>query len=86
MITNFTFKETFLPKDTNNAIAQMFGDFLTHIKFALQNKMRNTVDLKAETFENYYGKVIKNTSSFDFKDASSFRFVSDTFFRFCQHS
>ena len=64
MITNFTFKESFLPKDTNNAIVQMFRDFLKHIKFALQNKMSNTVDSKEETFENYYGKVIKDASSF----------------------
>ena len=64
MITNFTFKESFLPKDTDQEIVQMFRDFLTHIKFALQNKMRNTVDSKAETFKNYFGKVIKDASSF----------------------
>ena len=64
MITNFNFKERFLPEDTDQEIVQMFRDFLTQIKFAFQNKMRNTVDLKAETFENYYGKVIKDASSF----------------------
>ena len=64
MITKFTFKESFLPKDTDNAIVQMFTDFLKHTKFALQNKMRNTVNSKAETFESYYGKVIKDASSF----------------------
>ena len=64
MITNFTFKESFLPKDTDQEIVGMFRDFLTHIKFAFQNKMRNSVDSKAETFENYYGKVIKDASSF----------------------
>ena len=64
MITNFTLKESFLPKDTNNAIVGMFRDFLKHINFALQNKMRNTVDSKAETFKNYYGKFIKDASCF----------------------
>ena len=64
MITNFNFKESFLPKDTDQEIVQMFREFLTHIKFALQNKMRNTVDWKSETFENYYGKVIKDALSF----------------------
>ena len=64
IITNFNFKKNFLPKDTDNAIVQMFRDFLTHIKFALQKKMRNSVDSKAETFKNYYGKVIKDASSF----------------------
>ena len=64
MITNFHFKESFLPKDTDQEIVQMFREFLTHIKFALQNKMKNTVDSKAETFKNYYGKVIKDASSF----------------------
>ena len=64
MITNFNFKESFLPQDTDQEIVQMFREFLTHIKFALQNKMRNTIYSKAETFENYYGKVIKDALSF----------------------
>ena len=62
MITNFNFKESFLPKDTDNAIVQMFRDFLKLINFSLQNKMRNTVDSKAETFENYYGENIEDYS------------------------
>ena len=59
MITNFTLKTSILPKDTDEAIFEMFRDFLMEINLALQNKLRNTVNSKAKTFENYYGKAIK---------------------------
>ena len=77
MITKFTLKTSFLPKDTDNAIVWMFRDFLTHIYFALQKNLRNTVQAKAETFKNYYGKTIEYVTFIWLK--------SHTLFRFCQH-
>ena len=77
MITNFTLKTSLLSKNTDKAMVKMFRDFLMEINLALQNKLRNTVDSKAKTFENYYSENIENASSICFK--------SNAVFRFCQH-
>ena len=63
MITNFNFKESLLPKDTDKTIVQIFREFLKEIKLALKVKLRNSVDSKAKTFENYYGKIFEDASS-----------------------